>query len=446
MQNTNYSTILRNTVQNINVNSFLDNNDKKVFGEFSNYYLTIQKEDNFNSSKPKENKGNNLVFKGITGILALGVCAFGIKKLINGQKIQTKGQNSPNINTTQQNPNVDVQTPVIQNADENNIRFSPAKTIEEAIEHGMQTLKIKSYSGFEYEDEKCALDILNFINEALTRVKNATKGQVRMPEEIVYKNSPNSKEVAYMRISRSSNGDTKGILGLNKSVFGNLDEKIEDKIMDLEDLDVIGYEGKIENPIYDTKSSKILLEMIEKLRANTLSYKEKFELFNKLRSFHDRAAYFEKHTITMAEDFFKQNKIAFSKDNVDSIKALPKILQREKAKELLKPYIQDGSFKIEVPYSSPYRSIYHEMGHLQDDVERTSAKGCYKSEADYPKELRDWLDNQKNMELASSVSIYASSGPGEFIAEVYARIMSGNKVSDEVIDLYKKMNGPKIFN
>ncbi len=54
------------------------------------------------------------------------------------------------------------------------------------------------------------------------------------------------------------------------------------------------------------------------------------------------------------------------------------------------------------------------------------------------------MDNAENMQLANSVSLYSTDGPGEFVAEVFARTLNGAKFPKAVMDLYKKLNGPKI--
>lgn len=43
---------------------------------------------------------------------------------------------------------------------------------------------------------------------------------------------------------------------------------------------------------------------------------------------------------------------------------------------------------------------------------------------------------------AGEVSLYAKEGVGEFVAEVYSKMINGEKLSDDVLALYKKYNGP----
>ena len=85
------------------------------------------------------------------------------------------------------------------------------------------------------------------------------------------------------------------------------------------------------------------------------------------------------------------------------------------------------------------------MGHLQDMKPRVSA--CSKFNYDsskYPKELKEWVDNDDYITAANRISSYAADGPGEFIAETFARMINGNKIPDEVLALYNKLEGPKV--
>ena len=63
----------------------------------------------------------------------------------------------------------------------------------------------------------------------------------------------------------------------------------------------------------------------------------------------------------------------------------------------------------------------------------------------YP-DLYEFLTNKEKHNTALKVSSYASTGIGEFIAEVYAGLIQGKKYSNEVINLYKKYNGPPLPN
>ena len=61
----------------------------------------------------------------------------------------------------------------------------------------------------------------------------------------------------------------------------------------------------------------------------------------------------------------------------------------------------------------------------------------------YP-DLYEFLTNQEYQQSAGKVSAYAQTSIGEFIAETYAKMVRGDKISDDVMKLYEKYNGPKL--
>lgn len=140
-------------------------------------------------------------------------------------------------------------------------------------------------------------------------------------------------------------------------------------------------------------------------------------------------------------------------DKVETIKEI----ETNKLAEIIK-YTEEYTGKKEKFYpielcideldkSSPFATVYHEMGHLQDMKPRclTTAKYNY-DYSKYSQELKDWVDNDDNIRIASRVSGYSTSGPGEFIAETFAKLVEGRKVSQEVKDLYRKLGGPELPN
>ena len=51
-----------------------------------------------------------------------------------------------------------------------------------------------------------------------------------------------------------------------------------------------------------------------------------------------------------------------------------------------------------------------------------------------------FLTDQNIQQTAGKVSPYAQTGIGEFIAEVYAKMVNGDKLPNDVFELYKKYN------
>ena len=174
----------------------------------------------------------------------------------------------------------------------------------------------------------------------------------------------------------------------------------------------------------------------------------------------------------------------FKKNGINvSIDELSKLSTKEQSKFLidsLRKLGKNGQQKfIKVDIDLPDKTIYHEMGHLQDfgknlkDALLKSYKdpnsnaidnrfGNIQNDAklkslwemdkeqfkkNYP-DLYEFLTNQETQELAGRVSNYAKSGIGEFMADFYAQMATARKyggtIAEDVEALYKKYNGTMI--
>lgn len=250
------------------------------------------------------------------------------------------------------------------------IDFKNADTIEEAVEFGKKNLGIKKYKGF----EKADLDVVNWINQGLVNLNNATKGKAVMPKKIKYIDSLGN-HVATM------NGV--GTMEISKGHISNVKKFVSVSI----------------NSIKATSAEKEkFIKNIEKAN-NFASYQNTF--------------------MKCASLFPEQSKRIFT-----------------------------GT------YTSTFSVINHELGHLQHSSNK-SIKDLY-YQLGRPEELkgikitetgqklRDLFESKKD--VAASVSEYATTSPLEFVAEVYAQLVDGkiigkDLVSDEVLDLYKKLGG-----
>ena len=191
-------------------------------------------------------------------------------------------------------------------------------------------------------------------------------------------------------------------------------------------------------------------------------------------------------------EWVKNNLKLFENNNIEvdlnKLKTLSKESQSEEVNKLLKIYSEKTKQDI-ITYGgsdNPYFTLYHEMGHLQDyaknlemiEKEEIGALNFFKSMKEifsnkqsvgsyadhwggstYEKEkelmkkspnefkilypnLYKHLNDPEYQRIASYSGSYAMTGIGEFIAETYAYILSGRKLPQEVIELYKKYGGP----
>ena len=180
-----------------------------------------------------------------------------------------------------------------------------------------------------------------------------------------------------------------------------------------------------------------------------MSYNDKIRLINYFANLSSISNSENKAPIVHIRDIYSKYSTQISA--LDKLPKLDTIEHMEISKQktflqILKRYVKtwDQNFGLKIDDASPFDTIYHEFGHLQDMMIRPPAKGCFDNEFDYPDDLVSWLDDSKKIEIANTISIYAATGPGEFIAEVYAKLMNGNNVNEDALNLYKKLEGPSI--
>ncbi len=337
-----------------------------------------------------------------------------------------------------------------------NIEFKRAKTLQEAVEFGKNTLKIDKYRGFTEDD----LDVLNWFNEGIVNTSKRMKGKMRVPKVVQYA-ACEGETIASAIPYSGKIGLFSGEFRLNKNIFSNLDDSIKKSIdVCINDAQIVERDKKgllkCTESLGGMFSSKEANEIVSLLndfeQGKKLSFNEKVRLYNLANSF----AYLPGKTLDAPFIYAKKilsNKTiqeVFKKDKREEfLKSFEGKTNKEQFKKLMKLVAaieKKTGIKIKFAPSiySEFQTIYHEMGHLQDMVRRTRTIYDYKDASKYPKELLQWLNDDKNLQVATSVSPYASSGPGEFIAETFAEIIEKGSTSDEAMKLYEKLDGPKI--
>ena len=155
---------------------------------------------------------------------------------------------------------------------------------------------------------------------------------------------------------------------------------------------------------------------------------------------------------------------ALKKSLPDGVKTLEEVQKMDKAE--IKKYIWEMSdnLRANTPqkdwYSatildskrSAFDSLYHEEGHLFHsknailDYEKmhVTYDDATGKAAEIRSGAREFLESADEQFIASTVSDYAKKSPLEFVAEVYARMVSGHKFGDDVMKLYEKYKGPKL--
>ena len=353
------------------------------------------------------------------------------------------------------------------------IKFVKSGSVEDAQKFAKENFGIDVVEGFTEKD----LDVLNWALEALTNASNKMKGKCRVPTAIKYTECGDNT-LAAIRVSK---GRDNGNLLINKKVFGNIDERINKCIQ--QDNNCYVYIDGLSG-LFSTDSFNALSRKVESFKQNpkSFSYNDKISLFNDLCYFKDVAD----DCLSNPSKYIKQrlNSLkgmeltAFFYEKEGRVKChiLPVLDIPSNVEEFCKSknwtYInwndpknknklQDCAISIvrtvealaeKIEYTgqrvqSSFSSIYHEFGHLQDIervLTRAPATSQLKKGAKMPAALKEWLDNSEAQKVAREVSWYSTQGPNEFIAEVFAGLMNGNKFSDDVMALYRKLHGPSI--
>ena len=362
-----------------------------------------------------------------------------------------------------------------------NIEWKAAKTLDEAMKFTKDTLGIKEV------DKNFTLEALNDTNACITDICNLHKGKLYMPTALEYTDRLGKNTRA--AITGEIRSKNYGKMSINKRYFDR-DFLIEDLKIDLykdnikkkfalsEDKYISNYERNGLVPYFDKNFTKYLDKYYSD--PSKLSLDELRIISRTMEHMDDVLDRPKVCPMTLLKDLqseFKKNGI-----NV-SIDELSKLSTKEQSKFLidsLRKLGKNGQQKfIKVDIHLPDKTIYHEMGHLQDfgknlkDALSKSYKdpnsnaidnrfGNIQNDAklkslwemdkeqfkkNYP-DLYEFLTNQETQELAGRVSNYAKSGIGEFMADFYAQMATARKyggtIAEDVEALYKKYNGTMI--
>lgn len=360
------------------------------------------------------------------------------------------------------------------------IDFREAKNIQEAISFSKNILKIKEV------DSNFTLDALNIVNKGIVDISNAHKGKAFLPRSLEFADvGIGADSNWFASVNQNVKSDKFFRLRINKKYYDN-------KTLDEEIKSYLYYHGHEKN--FEINNSKIttlyvagpdwgmptkeLAKYIEKFYKNpaSMNIKEKQILFNSMYQNDIYAHATMRNPFDTIRILTEKHKNILEKENYKiNIDELSRKSIQEQKDELWKViHILDKNrihsyFKFDV--ITPEYTIYHELGHLQDfglnlkklhvnlkdneyylldnrwgTINDKHIKEYYEQHPDgakkYYPDLYEFLNNPQIQITAGKVSDYSQVGIGEFIAEAYAEMISGKKLPDDVMALYKKYNGP----
>lgn len=344
------------------------------------------------------------------------------------------------------------------------IEFKEAKTLDEALRYGKDVLGIEYRMGAKGWN----VDSVNFINKGLTDISNAMKGRANLPERAMPSLTSADQNKAMAEILNSGKD-----LDVNGKFFqiNGFDEMFSDLPKDSKLFDKIGNDNGNLVEFFNIKSSGNFDSLIEKFKNDKLDYIEKWQFYNTLGAINDGTL---NQIVSNPAKIFKVVAEKHPELNLNYNDFCSKTLNEQsiELKNILQNLKKNGkAITININgCMSPYKTIYHEMGHSQNFVTRymsfnANDRKVFKDKcSDFATkkeqwdrmrergEIRSWHSpileffNPENQAIAKEVSNYAAKTPDEFIAETFVKKVQGFKVSDKVEALYKKYNGPEILN
>ncbi len=369
---------------------------------------------------------------------------------------------------------------VISNLPES-IKFEAAKTLDEAKNFAKNILGIK------HVDDNFTLEALNYANKSIVDVSNVNKGKLYIPSALKY-NSLEENTLAY--VDANVRSKSFGELVINKDYFEDdfLSKCISKHLKDKNGKNLFAKSkddeyiclGRVNElrPIF----LKELTPIMDKYYANPqlLSLEEKLTLKKTIADmFHQSKIEANPNLwLKRCEKIIKDNNYILSLDEYQTKKTNKE--RAEYLKQVIKTLREECNHPISITIrkGSPEKTIYHEMGHLQDfgknlkdidmkqletmnlnlidnrwgglgyeDCEKIWNKDKEEFKQKFP-DLYEFLTNEESQQTAGKISSYAQTGIGEYIAETYALMVDAKlhngKIADDIIALYKKYNGPMI--
>lgn len=375
-----------------------------------------------------------------------------------------------------------------------------ATTREEAMKFAKETLGIKEVdAGF---SDLALHDTL----KAIVDVSNANKGKVYITPKLKFlEMGDNTLATANLGVTTDAYGtlsvnkkfyDDNFLTKKLKKSLGISEEYVSKKAEEV--LEKTTKEAEKEVKCGIALSDRVR-DLVNKFKESPekLTLSEKRELFLTMQEL--TRQYSQVHN---PKGFFNHFKKFLDKEGIKyDYDAILKLPEKEQIKELLKlntEYKKKTGFVLgcKTTLNNPHHTIYHEMGHLQDytqnlenlilkdsawsrfkriftssendlniknkyelefvgsrwnkisDFDKGEKTGLeiFNEKPDYYKQvfpdLYEHVTNKEIQMTAGEVSEYAKKGVGEFVAEVYSKMINGEKLSDDVLALYKKYNGP----
>jgi len=279
------------------------------------------------------------------------------------------------------------------------IDFVKANTMEEAAAFAKNKLGIEK---LELEND---LELANWVNEGLVNINNLFKGTAHMPKKVFFDKHffKGKNQTGAAAVYRNQT------IGLNKDVF-NKNKLIEDNVDYFKTI--ISLKSKFKSDI-----DPVLWKNFQKYSKHPREY-TRFDALT---------------TKQLFEDFLC---ITAHKRGGGAMEYLKKVYKKAYGTDIK---IEQNS-KYSIPTRrSPFHYLYHEMGHLLNDMNSSVKDDIFLL---HLSGKRSFINNAEKQRIAGKVSTYSQTAPFEFVADTFALMCDGRKLPDDVMKLYKQYNGP----
>lgn len=347
------------------------------------------------------------------------------------------------------------------------IDFTPAKTMEEAKEFAKKHLKIEKF------DTANDLDMANWVNEGLVNINNKYKGKGHIPKEV--RPVPDElKETHKNVIATMSARLGKGfymepILTVNVDFFNNAHKFIDKRLKDFGFKVIPRKDGCHELamhmlPFFNKDKQLDIMLLSEKFVNGKASKMDIVALNKSFKDYYAYSHFLADNPMAIINDIYSQKGVVdllkkhMKQGSFKSVEELGKMTNKEQMDYLFEasdaltglPFNQHPSSKILASKRSVFNTLYHEEGHLfhhkNTILDYEDMHVVYNKQTGKPDKIgalaKGFLESKEEQFIASTVSRYAKSSPLEFVAEVYARMLNGEKFGDDVMNLYNKYKGP----
>ena len=322
------------------------------------------------------------------------------------------------------------------------IEYNDATTVSMAKMLGKKQLGVREYRDFGSD----SLEVLNFINRGLVAAKNASRNNIRLFGYV------DLRDIPTLQMSTKYMG---GILTVNQNIYD--EKRIGDEITRIskemiKDKVIVKDDGKyLINPLISSPQAADFMQGIERnfsRNLSQLSYDEKIDLYHSLRVFYEQTSQLNRFPKDLIIKMFEAGCWGeFDKSVNELFSEELKAVSNDDNFKILFNYLKEfGNAKFNFDFDIlKHKTIFHEVGHLQDcELFFEPNVSEFSSWDNYPKKLKEWLNDKASLKAAFEVSPYACYGKDEFFAECYSWLLSGKQLPQAAQELYKKIKAPKV--